>query len=190
MALAVLFLILQLGFAVLIFYLCIAFVTGAPFVPSTNPTAQSMITLARIKPGMNVYDLGSGDGRLLFLAAKKGARAIGLEINPLLVLWTWIKKMLSRRPKTGFNPANGVRVRWKNFWGVNLADADVVFVYLLPWRMEKLAAKLKRELKPGTLIISNSFIFPNWKILRQDKKNHVYVFKIEGSHTSITSQHP
>ena len=176
-ALSLLFLILQLGFAVLIFYLCIAFVTGAPFVPSTNPTARAMIRLARIKPGMKVYDLGSGDGRLLFLAAKEGARAIGLEINPLLVLWTWIKKMLSKRPKTGFNPADRVTVRWKNFWNANLSDADVVFVYLLPWRMEKLAAKLKRELKPGSVIVSNSFIFPNWQILRQNKARHIYVFK-------------
>ena len=178
MALAVLFLILQLGFAVLIFYLCIAFVTGAPFVPSTNPTARAMILLARIKQGMKVYDLGSGDGRLLFLAAEKGATAIGLEINPLLVFWTWIRKMVSKRPKTGLNPARAVTVRWKNFWNADLSDANVVFVYLLPWRMEKLAAKLQKELKPGSLIVSNSFIFPNWKILRQDKARHIYVFKI------------
>jgi len=86
--------------------------------------------------------------------------------------------MLSRQSKTGFNPADGVTVRWQNFWHTNLSDADVVFVYLLPWRMEKLAAKLKKELKPGTLIVSNSFIFPNWKILRQDKATHVYVFRV------------
>ena len=137
-----------------------------------------MIRLARIKQGMRVYDLGAGDGKLLFLATKKGATAVGLEINPLLVLWTWIKKMLSRQSKTGFNPAWGVTVRWKNFWHADLSDADVVFVYLLPWRMEKLATKLKRECKPGTLIVSNSFIFPRWKILREDKKLHVYVFKV------------
>ena len=176
--LPIVFLFLQLGFAIFIFYLMLAFVTGAPFVPSTNPTAQTMIRLARIKQGMRVYDLGAGDGKLLFLATKKGATAVGLEINPLLVLWTRIKKMLSRQSKTEFNPAGGVTVRWKNFWHADLSDADVVFVYLLPWRMEKLATKLKRECKPGTLIVSNSFIFPRWKILRDDKKLHVYVFKV------------
>src|SRR3989344_5032965 len=87
MFLDVLFLTIQLGFAILIFYLCIAFITGAPFVPSTNPTAHAMIRLACIKPGMKVYDLGAGNGNLLFLAAKGGATAIGLEINPLLVFW-------------------------------------------------------------------------------------------------------
>src|SRR3989344_756875 len=168
--LSLIFLLIQLGFLMYIFYLCLAFLTGAPFVPSRNPTAKKMIELANIKPGMKVYDLGSGNGKLLFLAAQKGATAIGFEINPLLVLWTWIRKMLSRQSKTGFNPADGVTVRWQNFWHTNLSDADVVFVYLLPWRMEKLAAKLKKELKPGTLIVSNSFIFPNWQILREDKK--------------------
>lgn len=184
MPLAGLFLILQLGFAILIFYLCIAFVTGAPFVPSTNPTARAMIRLARIKPGMKVYDLGSGDGRLLFLAAEKSATAIGLEINPLLVLYTILRTFIEGSHTSMVQP------RWKNFWKTNLGDADVVFVYLLPWRMERLAAKLKKECKKGTTIVSNSFIFPNWKILRQDRKNHVYVFKIEGSHTSITPQRP
>jgi len=167
----------QLFFLVLILFLVLAFLTGAPFVPSTNPAARSMVHLAHIKPGMKVYDLGSGNGKLLFLAAKEGATAVGLEINPLLVLWTWIKKMLSQRPKTGFNPAEGVTVRWKNFWNTNLSDADVVFVYLFPWWMERLAKKLKKELKPGTLVISNSFIFPGWKLLRQDRKHHIYAFR-------------
>ncbi|MBI2404878.1 hypothetical protein HYV22_01715 [Candidatus Gottesmanbacteria bacterium] len=169
--LSLLFLIFQMGFALFLFFLIIAFVNGAPYVPSTNPTAKVMIALARIKPGMTVYDLGSGDGRLLFLTSQKGANAIGLEINPFLVIWTWMKKIFSPYRST-------ITVRWQNFWKVNLADADIVFVYLLPWRMEKLAAKLKKELKPGSLVISNSFIFPKWKILRQDKLHHVYVFRL------------
>ena len=132
-----------------------------------------MIHLARMKPGMKVYDLGSGDGKLLFLASKKGATAIGLEINPLLVIYATLRAIRIEGSHTSM-----VQIRWKNFWKANLSDADVVFVYLLPWRMERLAAKLKKECKPGTLIVSNSFIFPNWKILREDKKLHVYVFKV------------
>ncbi len=163
------FFIIQLGFAAFIFFLIIAFVTGAPFVPSTKPTAKVMIALSHLKPGMKVYDLGSGDGRLLFLAAERGVTAIGLEINPLLVVFTWFKKMFSGH-------RNHIFVRWQNFWSANLSDADAVFIYLLPWKMETLAKKLKKELKPGSLIVSNSFIFPKWKILRQDKQNHVYVF--------------
>lgn len=178
--LPLIFIIIQLGFAFFIFYLLIAFVTGAPFVPSTKSTSRTMIELARVKPGMNLYDLGSGDGRLLFLAAKKGATATGAEINPFLVAWTFIRKTLSPY-------RNRISVRWQNFWKTNLSDADVVFVYLLPWKMEKLAQKLQKELKPGSLVVSNSFIFPKWNILRQDTKTHVYVFRVGGPTTTNPS---
>ncbi len=164
------FLVIQLAFAFFVLYLSLAFVTGAPFVPTTSKTAASMLRLARIKRGMKVYDLGSGDGKLLFLAAKQGAIAVGLEINPFLVLYSNIRSFFSPYRHT-------VHTQWRNFWKADLSDADVVFIYLLPWRMEKLQEKLQQKLKKGTLVISNSFIFPNWTIIRQDPKNHVYVFK-------------
>ncbi|MCX6794068.1 MAG: hypothetical protein NTY06_03105, partial [Candidatus Gottesmanbacteria bacterium] len=94
---------------------------------------------------------------------QKGAHAIGYEINPILVL---------------FSKLRGTKTHWKNFWHADIHDADVIFVYLLPWKMKRLADKLKGELKPGTTIVSNSFIFPNWKIVRQDTVNHVYVFRV------------
>lgn len=162
-AVSVIFLFLQLGFVVYLLYYIVAFLSGAPFVPSTKPVAARMIRLAQIKKGNIVYDLGSGDGKLLLLAEKYGAHATGYEINPLLVLWSNLR---------------GAHTRWRNFWHADINDADVVFIYLLPWKMDALANKLKRECKKGTRIISNSFIFPNWKILRQDPARHVYVFRI------------
>ncbi len=172
--LVTLFLLLNLLFAVLIFYLMLAFLTGAPFVPSTGKTAQKMIELAQLKRGQKVYDLGSGEGKLLFLAAQKGARAVGFEINPLLVIFTALKIF--------FSPYRGqIQVKWQNFWKAHFNDADVIFIYLLPWRMEQLKQFLLRELRPGTLVVSNSFIFPDWKLLRQNQETHVYVFKIPKS---------
>lgn len=165
------FLIIQLCFAIFTFFLVIAFVTGAPFVPSNNKAAKSMIELAKLKKGMKIFDLGSGNGKLLFLAAQKGTHATGLEINPFLTLYTSLKALFSQY-------RSQIRVTWGDFWKTNLQEADVVFVYLLPWRMDKLASMLKTQLKPGALIVSNSFIFPEWKILREDKENHIYVFKI------------
>ncbi len=169
--LALFFTLVHAALALLFFYLTIAFVTGAPFVPSAFPTAHAMIRLAHIKKGMIVYDLGSGEGRLLFLAAARGATAVGFEINPFLVLLTTIK--------VWFSPYRGrIRVRWKNFWRANLRNADVVFIYLLPWRMERLKKKLRRELKPKALVVSNSFLFPQWNVLRCDAKRHVFVFRV------------
>lgn len=170
--LIIIFWILQLAFAFLVLFLTIAFVTGAPFVPSTPDVSETMIRLAGIKKGMTVYDLGSGDGRLLCMALKKGAaRAVGFEINPFLV---WYTRLRAFRNRCG----SRMKVYWKNFWNASFTDADVVFVYLLPWRMEALKRKLTRTLKPGSLVVSNSFIFRNWKIYRQDHLNHVYVFRI------------
>lgn len=130
-----------------------------------------MIALAHLKKGMKIYDLGSGDGRLLVLAAKKSCLAIGFEINLFIVFYCKLRFL--------FHPLrSNIQTQWKNFWTADLHDADVVFVYLLPWRMKKLAEFLNGQLKPGTLIVSNSFIFPDWPVIRQDTKQHVYVFRI------------
>lgn len=159
----ILFLFIQLVFALYLLYFCISFITGAPFVPTQTHAAGAMIKLAHLTPGTRVYDLGSGDGKLVLLSQKQGANAIGYEINPLLVLLSNLR---------------GAPTQWRNFWHADIADADVIFIYLLPAKMVRLETKLKKECKKGTLVVSNSFIFPKWDILRQDRHNHVYVFRI------------
>lgn len=161
--LSTLFLFIHLSFFVFLLFLVASFLTGAPFVPSRKRGVETMIKLAHIKPGMTVYDLGSGDGRILRAAEKRGAKAIGIEINPFLVLYSRMR---------------GLDVRWKSLWTANISNADVVFVYLLPINMKKLEQKFERELRPGSLVVSNSFIFPKWNILRQDTKEHIYVFHV------------
>lgn len=165
------FLVLQLLMAGFMLYLLLAFVTGAPFVPSQTNTARRMVELAQLKKGMTIYDLGSGDGRILFLAAAQGARAIGIEINPYLVWYARVRAALSPW-------RTHISLKWESLWKTRLHDADVVFVYLLPWRMQELAAKLERELKSGSLVVSNSFIFPKWKQIRCDDQKHVYVYEV------------
>lgn len=130
-----------------------------------------MIALARIRPGQTIIDVGSGDGRVLFAAAKKGANAIGIEINPYLVRFTQLKALLGAYK-------GSIRVRWQNLWKADLRDADIIFVYLIPWKMDVLAQKIKKEVPPGSLVISNSFIFPGWKVVRQDTVHHIYAFRV------------
>jgi len=166
-----LYIVIQFFFLILVFYLTIAFLTGAPFVPTTNTASLAMMNMVKIKKGMKIYDLGSGDGRLLFLAADRGAEAVGYEINPFLVLLTGVKKLWSKQ-------RTSIRCYWKNFWNADIQDADIVFVYLLPWRMDQLEKKLQTGVKKGTLVVSNSFIFPHWKIVKEDTKNHLYVFTV------------
>jgi SAM-dependent methyltransferase len=168
------FMLLNLVFALIMFFLTIAFLTGAPFVPTVSKTSRKMLELSHIKKGMKVYDLGSGDGRLLILAANQGAQATGYEINPFLVLFTYVRKLFSQN-------RNSIHVYWKNFWTAHFSDADIVYIYLLPWRMDTLEAKLKKQLKPGAKVVSNSFIFKNWKPIESDPDTHVYVYKVTES---------
>lgn len=162
---------IHLLFASFIFFLVIAFITGAPFVPSFKNATNSMIKHANITPGMKIVDLGSGDGRLLMQAADNQAYATGYEINPYLVLFTKLRIAFSCKKKY-------INVVWKNMWNADVSSADVVFVYLLPWKMKTLQKKLEREMKKGALVVSNSFVFPEWTIIREDKPNHIYVFKL------------
>jgi len=164
-------LFIQLFFAGFFLFLCLSFVTGGPFVPSKAQSVDAMVKLARIRPGQTIMDVGSGDGRVLFAAAKHRAFVVGIELNPYLVSYTRIRAFLGQYRST-------VRVLWGDLWKTNLSQADVVFVYLIPWKMDTLAAKLKKELKPGSLVVSNSFIFPQWKVLRKDSTHHVYAFRI------------
>ncbi|MCL4200836.1 50S ribosomal protein L11 methyltransferase [Patescibacteria group bacterium] len=167
----ILFLIIQLIMAGFFLFLCLAFVTGGPFVPSSKTSVMAMVKLANLRSGQTVFDVGSGDGRVLMAAARQGAKAVGIEINPYLVWYTRFRALW--RPYKG-----KVTVLWQNLWTTDLSRADVVFVYLIPWKMADLAAKLKKELKPGALVISNSFIFPGWKVVRKDTDHHVYAFVI------------
>jgi len=165
------FLILQLAFAIFFFYLCLAFITGAPFVPSTNQVSESMILLAHIKKGMIVCDMGSGNGKLLMHASHLGAKTVGFEINPFLVLFSNARAFFSPYRKM-------MHTYWKNYWQADISHVDVIFIYLLPWKMEKLEQKLIGECKKGTIIVSNSFIFPHLTNIRMDKKHHVFAFRI------------
>jgi len=162
-------LVIQIGFAGFILFLLIAFMTGGPFVPSSRKTVEAMVKAAKIAPGMKIIDVGSGDGRVLMAAAARGATALGIEINPYLVWFTRLRAFLS--------PYRGrVKVLWGDLWKADLSFADRVFVYLIPWKMDILAEKLKKELPKHALVISNSFIFPGWKAIQKDTKHHVYVF--------------
>jgi len=161
---------LNLIFIIFIFFLILSFFTGAPYIVMRKKEAKRMIELAEIKKGERVYDLGSGDGRLVIMAAKKGAKAIGFEINPFLVLISWVKILLAGVRK------NAV-VKWRNFWRQNVSDADVVLLYLITQHMARMEKKLLRELKPGARVISHTFKFPNWKHSFYDKETKLYVYE-------------
>lgn len=141
---------------------------GVPFLPTHMKQARVMMELAEIKPGMKVVDLGSGAGRLLFLAAARGANTVGYELNPFLVVWTKLMARVKRLPL--------VAVKCQSLYDADLKDVDVVFAFLFPGPMKKLSAKLFSELKPGAKVVSYTFLIPDKQPLV--KKEGIFVYQV------------
>jgi 16S rRNA A1518/A1519 N6-dimethyltransferase RsmA/KsgA/DIM1 with predicted DNA glycosylase/AP lyase activity len=124
---------------------------GAPYLPIRRPDVEAALDLAEVVSGQTVVDLGSGDGRLLKAAARRGAKAIGYEINPLLWLWslatTWRYRQL-------------VTIHLGDLWTSHLPDTDVVYVFMIQRYINRLDRKLARELKRPTKVVSYVFELP------------------------------
>ncbi len=148
----------------------VPFFTGAHWVPTPVSTVRRMLRLANVQPGEMVYDLGSGDGRVLFIAAREfGARAVGVEIDPLKYLWT--RAMIAL-----LGLGDRVTVHRANFFDVALGEADVITLYLLPKANARLLPKFKRELRPGARVVVNTFFLPEWPVMAEEKNVRVYKF--------------
>ncbi len=145
---------------------------GALWVPTPLSTVRKMLVMAEVGPGDVVYDLGSGDGRVITIAARQfGARAVGIEIDPLRYLWTQLMIVV-------FRLRGQVKVVWGDFFNQDLSQADVVTVYLQQETNLRLMNKLMHELRPGTRVVSHAFTFPGWQIIGRDEKAQLYVYKI------------
>jgi SAM-dependent methyltransferase len=131
------------------------------FVPTPQAVVDAMLDLARVTADDVVYDLGSGDGRVVITAARRyGARGVGVEIDPALV-----ERATASAAAAGVS--DRVRFLQGNIFDADISDATVVTLYLLQSLNEKLRPKLVRELKPGTRIVSHVFnMGPEWPPLQ------------------------
>ena len=129
----------------------------APFVATPTPVVRQMLVLAELKPGEILYDLGSGDGRAVIMAAKDfGAKSMGVELREDLV-----KRALSNIHELGLETK--AQILQNDIFKVNLSQADVVFLYLTTSANEKVKPKLETELKPGARIVSHDYEILGWK---------------------------
>lgn len=120
----------------------------APWWRTNSKTARAMCNLAKVTKNDVVYDLGSGDGTALIIAAKEfGAKGIGIEIDPLRYSISTLMIRIIRVQER-------VIIRRKNFFDEDLSPATVIFVYLVPKTLNKLKPKFLKELRPGTRIVS------------------------------------
>jgi len=154
--LAVMFLALcgLLVMAVYLFFALVAAVSFVPYVPSGKAKTKVMLDLAGIKDGSRLVEIGSGDGQLCLMAAKRGATALGIEINPVLVC---VSRVRTKFWKVG----RKCSFVFADMWRFKLPPGtDAVFVYGWPDFMDKLWKKLEKELPPGTAVVSHAFSFP------------------------------
>jgi len=153
----------------------------APWVTSPMAVVERMLELAGLKPGETVYDLGSGDGRVLLVAAQKfGAKAVGVELSENLV-----RKSLEAIEREGLS--DKASVIHGDLMDVDVSKADVVTIYLLSGSNDVLRPKLEASLRPGARVVSHDFEIRGWKPTYVDKteahrRDHaIYVYSVPQS---------
>ncbi len=141
---------------------------GAPYLPTRREQAQQALDMLDLKKGDVFVDLGCGDGALLIAAAQRGLKCYGYELNPLV----WVVAVWRTRKYRQL-----VTVRCKNFWNITLPqDTAGVFVFLLDKYMTQLDAKLIKELKNGSRLVSYTFQIPGKTAVRTDHALHLYKY--------------
>lgn len=159
-------------FVVLIFGLNLLYVNLTTQVPWAKvPAVNLEKILAEINLPKNslVYDLGSGDGRFLFLAEKKGLRAVGYE----LALYPYLKTIIRK-----FLVGSKITTKNKDFFKTDLSKAEAIFIFLTASVMGKIGMKLKQNLKPGIKVISYGFKIPGWPIVKilETSPSQTYIY--------------
>ena len=150
-------------------------IPDVPFVVSAEPVVEAMLDLAGVRAGDVLYDLGCGDGRIVIAAARRGARATGIDIDPMPLIFA---RRNARR--SGVDVERRVRFVRGYFSQADLMDATVVTLYLSPEVNQRLLPKLLAELAPGSRIVSHKFDMgdawkPDRSVSADDATIHLWI---------------
>ncbi|MDD5340920.1 MAG: hypothetical protein PHC97_00610 [Patescibacteria group bacterium] len=148
----------------------------APFIRSSKKIIRLILQGVDFKKGATVCELGCGDGRFLReLARNRDVSCFGYEYSLPPYLLGRLYNYFSRKK---------VKIYFKDFFKADLSGVDYIFCYLMPKEMIELEKKIRRELKPGSLIISNTFIFRGWQPIKVIKgsspaalNSNVYIYR-------------
>jgi len=151
---------------------------GALFVPTSSVRIKTITEAVPMDTHETFMDLGCGHGQVLrYVHRKHGLKATGFEVNPLAFTLSYLLCLFYPR----------IKIKYGNFWKQDLSQTDIIFCYLFPDVMDRLGAKLRRELKPGSRVISCNFPLPHWRpvdILKPDSSRHnapVYIYRLPES---------
>ena len=165
-------------FILALLWILIPILYGLPSKPTNPDRIRKALRLVDLKQGEVLYDLGAGDGRVLFIAAKEfGVRAVGIEAAPVQWLLIWLKIFFG-------GSGDRIQVNLRNFYKTDLSRADVVYFYGTSREVFKLAPYLKKQMKPGSRVVSISADFPEWEPSKFDDHDLIFVYDMppkEGS---------
>ena len=136
---------------------------AAPWVPTKKNDFERIAEMAKLKPGMVFYDVGSGSGNMLFyLSQKYNIHCIGIEISPLLYLYSKIRSLFYKK----------VKIVYGDFYQHDISKADALYVFLMPKTFYKLKIKIAKEIKEDSKIIVSCWPLPNCNPIKISKKNN------------------
>jgi len=147
---------------------------GAPYLPTLKKQQKEALDLLSLKPGQVLIELGSGDGRILKEAARRGIIAIGYEINPFLVAYSKISCWPVRKL---------VKIHWRNFWHISISSADGLYTFLLDRYMPKLDRKIVNEVTKPLKFVSFTFELPGRKPAK--KQNGLFLYRFNRSNNKL-----
>jgi 16S rRNA A1518/A1519 N6-dimethyltransferase RsmA/KsgA/DIM1 with predicted DNA glycosylase/AP lyase activity len=149
----------------------------SPWWRTNKKTAEAVCDLAKISAKDVVYELGSGDGEaLITIARKTGAQCVGIEIDPFRFLFSQIRKISSHTKNIQF-------VR-RDFKKMDLKKATIVYMYLVPAGIKRTLPLFKKDLQPGTKLVSYIYKIPLEKkdsyiqLQKEDKENNLFIYTI------------
>ncbi|HTE58474.1 MAG TPA: hypothetical protein VK694_07045 [Verrucomicrobiae bacterium] len=157
---------LVVAWVILLFGFVIFF--GAPYLPTLKPQKQAALELLGLEKGQTLLELGSGDGTMLLAAAEQGLRVIGYELNPLLVLVSYIRTYKYR---------SHVKIIWGNYWSHVWPRADGIYVFLLDRYMKKLDKKIIQNYPEQQVkLASFTFKVPGKEATKDKKGVYLYIY--------------
>ena len=145
---------------------------GLPPIAARRKRIERALQMVNLQPDEIFYDLGSGHGRVLIIAAKDfGANAIGIEAGPIQCLVAWINARVN-------GISSKVRIEAGDFYRADLSRADVVYAYLTSQYATRLQKHLKSQLKSGARIVTVSFNFPDWEPIEVDLEHLIFLYRV------------
>lgn len=151
---------------------CFGFVLvfGAPYLPTMRQQQNDALDLLKLKRGQTLLELGSGDGRMLRAAAERGISAVGYELNPILVIVSFI---------VCFKYRHLIRIHWGNFWIKQWPYSDGVYVFLHTRFMEQLDTKIIQEYSGKKVkVVSYSFKIPSREPIKVKDALYLYDYNL------------